>query len=205
MKYCIYFPLLCLYMCGFTWVSHFPYVSLSFGEGKEDWSVLSSNTDLHRQAGPTPWWRSASLHYLFVWHLHFNLLYIFISPCENVKSSVCLSPPALSAFFSSIWASITPFLFCLLSNHLCLCVCCRPSPSHTQLRQAALNFYHLHQPGCCLILSNPPYWLQPGVFSLFYFCLSPEGKSILSTRNVQLWTKWKYRSFCLQNAIYIYI
>lgn len=119
----------------------------------------------------------------------FQSLYILISPCENVKSSVSLSPPAPSAFLSSVWASITPFPPCSLllviwSAHLCLCVCCRPLPSPTQLRQTALNFNRLHQPGCCLTLFDPPHWcgmvtIARRVFFVFFLSFTREKMNLV--------------------------
>lgn len=87
MQYCIYSPLLCLNLC---WVTSVNQGSL-WVRKKDHWPTLSSNTDLHRQAGRTPRWLG-DIQLLYAAHLPDSSisLFVLISPCQNWKTSVCL-------------------------------------------------------------------------------------------------------------------
>lgn len=193
MKYYVCFPWLCLYMCDFTWASHFPCGALSFGEGKRSIGLFSLPTLIctGRQAGATPRWhgdiqplRAARLSDVSISVSacpHFSL-----RECKNFRLSVSSSSVCIPLLYLGFDHTL-PSLF----SAACYLITCRPFP-----------FTYAPTTGSTLLLSSPSTQLSSnavwstllvghGDYSqLCSLCLSPDRKIILPTRNLQRWTKW---------------
>lgn len=154
MQYCIYSPLSCLSFCRVTSVNQ----GSLWVRKKGHWPALSSNTDLHRQAGLTPRWLG-DIQLLYAAYLPDSSISLLLCPHLSLSEfkDFCLAPPQLHRLHSSVLSDsfffLQPLLFVIWSL-----VCFR-------LFSFTCTAYHNQhkkvwstQPHCCLTPFAAPYW-----------------------------------------------
>lgn len=190
-------------MCvTFTWASHFPYGALSFGGGKkEHWFGLSSNTDLHRQAGATPRWRG-DIQPLSTARLSDVSISVFAYPhfslweCEKFRLSVSSSSVCIPLLYLGFYHT----LLSLFSSACYLITCASVFAAGLSLHLQGYDKQHdtfidSINPVVVITLSDPPYWWDmvttfQASFLCFLYVFHQRENESCQTRNLQQLTKW---------------